>query len=128
MYTSLERAVDSIPFAPLTDKNLSTGIENKNISEVEKITSEDEKLFLDVNCRKINLRQVIHRLRLNSKTNEDICYNCLSYRIKLKFMNQLCEEEFHCLSEILDNTPPKLKATLLLSYMSTSFPNSYLEI
>ena len=87
MYTSLERAVDSIPFASLTDEDLSTDIEDKNISEVEKITSEDEKLFLDVNCRKINLRQVIHRLRLNSKTNEDICYNCLSYRIKLEFMN-----------------------------------------
>ena len=128
MYTSLEKAVDSIPFVPLTDEDLSTGIENKNISEVEKITSEDEKLSLDVNRRKINLRQAIHRLRLNGKTDEDICYNCLSYRIKLKFMNQLCEEEFHRLNEILDNTPPKLKATLLLNYISAFFPNSYLEI
>ena len=128
MYTNLERAVDSIPFAPLTDKNLSTGIENKNIPEVEKITSEDEKLFFDVNCREINLRQAIHRLRLNGKTDEDICYNCLSYRIKLKFMNQLCEEEFHRLNEILDNTPPKLRATLLLNYISAYFPNFYLKI
>ena len=128
MYTNLERAVDSIPFAPLTNEDLSTGIENKNISEAEKITSEDEKLSLDVNCRKINLRQAIYRLRFNKKTNKDICYNCFRYRIKLEFMNQLCEEEFHRLNEILDNTPPKLKATLLLNYISASFPNSYLKI
>ena len=87
MYTSLEKAVDSIPFVPLTDEDLSTGIENKNISEVEKITSEDEKLSLDVNCKKINLRQAIHILRLNEKTDEDICYNCFCYKIKLDFMN-----------------------------------------
>ena len=128
MYTSLERAVDSIPFAPLTNEDLSTGIENKNISEVEKIMSEDEKLSLDVNCRKINLRQAIHRLRLNEKTDKDICYKCLCYRIKLEFMNQLCEKELHRLNEILDNTPPKLKATLFLNCTSASFPNSYLEI
>ena len=128
MYTSLERAVDSIPFAPLTDEDLSTGIENKNILEVEKIMSEDEKLSLDVNCRKINLRQAIHRLRLNEKTDKDICYKCLCYRIKLEFMNQLCEKELHPLNEILDNTPPKLRSTLLLSYISVSFSNFYLEI
>ena len=128
MYTSLERAVDSIPFAPLTDEDLSTGIENKNISEVEKIMSEDEKLSLDVNCRKINLRKAIHKLRLNKKIDKDICYNCLRYKIKLEFMNQLYEEELHPLNEILDNTPLKLRTTLMLNYISAFFPNFYLEI